>query len=86
VGNLRRNQFLGPSQWYSDMTLAKTFKLTERVNMKFEWQAFNVFNRANFLLAVNGGGAHNALTDGAFGQAAGTLNARNEQFGLKFSF
>jgi hypothetical protein len=86
VGSLRRNQFTGPGQWYSDMTLAKTFKITERVNMKFEWQAFNVFNRANFLLAVNGGGAHNALTDGAFGQAAGTLNARNEQFGLKFSF
>jgi outer membrane receptor protein involved in Fe transport len=86
VGTLRRNQFTGPGQWYADMTLAKTFKITERVNMKFEWQAFNVFNRANFLLAVNGGGAHNALTDGAFGQAAGTLNARNMQFGLKFSF
>jgi hypothetical protein len=86
VGSLRRNQFTGPGQWYSDMTLAKTFRLTERFNMKFEWQAFNVFNRANFLLAVNGGGAHNALSDGAFGQAAGTLNARNEQFGLKFIF
>ncbi len=86
VGNLRRNQFVGPGQWYSDMTLAKTFKLTEQVNMKFEWQAFNVFNRANFLLAVNGGGAHNAITDSAFGQAAGTLNARNMQFGLKFTF
>jgi hypothetical protein len=68
------------------MTLAKTFRLTERVNMKFEWQAFNVFNRANFLLAVNGGGAHNAVTDSAFGEAAGTLNARNMQLGLKFSF
>ena len=86
VGNLRRNQFVGPGQWYSDMTLAKTFRLTERVNMKFEWQAFNVFNRANFLLAVNGGGAHNAVTDSAFGEAAGTLNARNMQLGLKFSF
>lgn len=86
TGNLRRNQWLGPGQWYSDMTLGKTFKFTERVNMKFEWQAFNVFNRANFLLAVNGGGAHNQVSDGAFGQAAGTLNARNMQFGLKLSF
>jgi len=86
VGNLGRNQWVGPGQWYSDMTFAKTFKFTERVNMKFEWDAFNIFNRANFLLAVNGGGAHNALDDGAFGQAAGTLNARNMQFGLKLSF
>ncbi|HKU27821.1 MAG TPA: TonB-dependent receptor, partial [Candidatus Sulfotelmatobacter sp.] len=77
VGNLRRNQFLGPGQWYSDMGLSKTFKFTERVNLKFEWQAFNVFNRANFLLAVNGGGAHNQLGDAAFGQAAGTLISRN---------
>jgi outer membrane receptor protein involved in Fe transport len=86
VGNLRRNQWLGPGQWYADMTFAKNFKLTERFNLKFEWQMFNIFNRANFLLAVNGGGAHNALNDGAFGQAAGTLNARNMQLGLKLSF
>jgi hypothetical protein len=86
VGTLRRNQFLGPGQWYSDMGLSKTFKFTERVNLKFEWQAFNIFNRANYLLAVNGGGAHNDIGDTAFGQAAGTLNARNMQFGLKLGF
>jgi hypothetical protein len=86
TGNLARNQFEGPGQWSADMTLSKTFQLTERVHMKFEWQAFNVFNRANFLLAVNGGGAHNSVEDSAFGEAAGTLNARNMQFGLKFTF
>ena len=86
TGNLGRNNFVGPGQWYSDMTLAKTFILTERFHLKFEWQAFNVFNRANFLLAVNGGGAHNAITDSALGQAAGTLNARKMQLGLKLMF
>jgi outer membrane receptor protein involved in Fe transport len=86
VGNLGRNQFVGPGQWVTDMTLGKTFKLTEAVNLKFEAQAFNIFNRANFLLATTGGGAHNSLDDPAFGQAAGTLNARNLQFGLKLSF
>ena len=54
--------------------------------MKFDAQAFNIFNRANFILATAGGGAHNKITDGSFGQAAGTLNARNLQLGLKFSF
>jgi hypothetical protein len=68
------------------MTLGKNFKLTERVNLKFEAQAFNIFNRANFLLATAGGGAHNKITDSSFGQAAGTLNARNVQFGLHLSF
>ena len=86
VSNLGRNTFVGPGQWYADMTLSKSFKFTERVHLKFDAQAFNVFNHANFLLATAGGGAHNKITDAAFGKAAGTLNARNMQFGLKLSF
>jgi hypothetical protein len=86
AGTLGRNQFLGPGQWYSDMTLGKTFKITERTHLKFEWQSFNIFNRANFLLATTGGGAANHTTFTNFGQAAGTLNPRNMQFDLKLSF
>ena len=87
IGNLGRNTFVGPGQWYADMTLSKIFKITERVNLKFDANAFNVFNRANFLLATAGGGANNRpFQQGNFGQAAGTLNAREMQFGLKLSF
>ena len=83
---LGRNTFVGPGNWFADMTLSKTFKITERVSMKFDANAFNVFNRANFILATAGGGAHNKYTSANFGQAAGTLNAREMQFGLKFNF
>jgi hypothetical protein len=86
TGNLGRNTFVGPGNWNADMTLSKIFKVTERVNVKFDANGFNVFNRANFILATQGGGAHNNYTHGNFGQAAGTLNARNMQFGLKVSF
>jgi outer membrane receptor protein involved in Fe transport len=86
VSNLGRNTFWGPGLWQADMTLAKNFKITERVNFRFEAQGFNVFNRANFLLATAGGAGHNDVRDGSFGKAAGTLNARNLQFGLKLSF
>jgi outer membrane receptor protein involved in Fe transport len=86
TGNLGRNTFVGPGQWYADMTLSKTFKFTERVNMKFDANGFNVFNRTNFLLATAGGGAHNKYTSANFGQAAGTLNPRVLQFGVKISF
>jgi len=86
TGNLGRNSFVGPGNWDADMTLSKTFKITERVNMKFDANGFNVFNHTNFILATAGGGAHNKYTSGNFGQAAGTLNARNLQFGVKFSF
>jgi hypothetical protein len=85
-GNLGRNTFVGPGQWYADMTVAKTFKLTERFNLKFDGQGFNVFNRANFLLATPQASAHNKITDPEFGKAVSTLNARNLQFGLKLSF
>jgi len=87
VGNLGRNTFVGPGNWAADMTLSKIFKITERVNLKFDANAFNVFNRANFILATAGGGANNRpFQQGNFGQAAGTLNAREMQFGLKLSF
>lgn len=97
AGNLGRNTFVGPGNWAADMTLSKVFKITERVNLKFDANAFNVFNHTNFILATAGGGANNkyAALSGAtgalkaignFGQAAGTLRAREMQFGLKLSF
>jgi hypothetical protein len=85
-GNLGRNTFVGPGNWYADITMSKTFKLTERVNLKFDANAFNVFNRTNFILATAGGGANNNFHSSNFGQAAGTLNPREMQFGIKFSF
>jgi hypothetical protein len=86
AGNLGRNTFVGPGNWFADMTMSKTFKLTERVNLKFDANAFNVFNRTNFILATAGGGANNKYGSSNFGQAAGTLNPREMQFGVKFSF
>ncbi|MGB9204557.1 MAG: hypothetical protein WCB94_11385 [Terriglobales bacterium] len=85
-GNLGRNTFVGPGQWYADMTVGKTFKITERFNLNFQAQGFNVFNRANFILATADSPAHNKITDGAFGTASGTLNQRELQFGVKLSF
>jgi Carboxypeptidase regulatory-like domain/TonB dependent receptor len=86
VGNLGRNTFVGPGQWTADMTLGKNFRVSERFNLKFEASAFNIFNRANFLLATGPLTSHNSLDDPLFGEAAGTLNARNLQLGLKFIF
>jgi hypothetical protein len=90
VGDLGRNTFVGPGYWESDLTLSKNFKLTERFNLKFDAAAFNVFNRANFVLATGGGYAHNNTTSGAFGLAGGTtagsIGPRTMQFGLKLSF
>jgi outer membrane receptor for ferrienterochelin and colicin len=86
VGNLGRNSFVGPGYWGADMTLSKNFRFTERVNMKFDANGFNVFNHTNFVLATAGGGAHNNYTRANFGQAGGTHDPRELQFGVKISF
>jgi hypothetical protein len=86
VGNLGRNSFVGPSFFGADMTLSKNFKFTERVNMKFDANAFNVFNRTNFILASAGGQAHNNYTRANFGEAGGAQYPRLLQFGVKISF
>jgi hypothetical protein len=86
VGTIGRNTFTGPGQWSADMTLGKNFRVTERFNLKFEASAFNIFNRANFLLATFGGGANNSIDNPLFGEAAGTLDGRDLQLGLKLIF
>jgi hypothetical protein len=89
-GNLGRNTFVGPGQWFADMSLFKNFKVTERVGLQFRVESFNVFNHTNFLLAEPGQAAsettHNQFPISNFGQAGGTLNPRNLQFGLKVNF
>ena len=88
VGNLGRNTFVGPGSWETDFSLAKNFKLTEKVALKFDASAFNIFNRVNYVLATSGTStAHNDIrSTGLFGKARGTLGARVMQFGLKLSF
>jgi hypothetical protein len=43
-GNIRRNQFTGPGEFLSDMSIFKNFTITERVNAQFQAEFFNVFN------------------------------------------
>jgi len=43
-----RGAFRGPGAWNDDLSIAKAFKLTERFNLEFRAEAFNVFNHHNF--------------------------------------
>ncbi len=47
-GNTGRNSFRGPFQVRFDMSLAKQFSFKERYQLKFEADAFNIFNHADF--------------------------------------
>ena len=92
IGTSRRNQLIGPglSQW--DITLMKTTKITERVNLEVRWEVFNVLNRGNFY----------SYADNTFGASFGTITKtpdvgsgnpviaqggpRNMNFSLKLTF
>ena len=47
-GATGRNIFRGPFQSRVDMTIFKKFKLSERFSLRFDMQAFNVFNHPSF--------------------------------------
>jgi len=87
-GNLGRNHFVGPAYKNFDMVIAKNIKLSERFNLEFRSEFYNVFNHPNFQQPDN------FITDGtAFGQSTaevgrndGTTGARQLQFGMKLHF
>lgn len=47
-GNLARNALKGPAFHQFDLTLQKRFTVTERVNLVFRTEIYNLFNKANF--------------------------------------
>ncbi len=68
-GNLGRNALRGPDFAWSDFYLTKWFSLSERVKLRLEAQAFNIFNHPNFALPsiVNAGIPGNRSTQTGFG-------------------
>jgi hypothetical protein len=90
IGNFGRNVFHGPSGFYSDLSIVKKIPITERFNMQFRMDAYNIFNHPVYAFSGNNGaqtcidcqGGNNgritALEDGT--------NMRQLQFGLRFDF
>jgi len=80
-GNASRGVFRGPGQWNVDFSAFKNIPITERYNLQFRAEVFNLFNHANF------GNPNSDLDSPNFGTIRSTtVNARLIQFALKFSF
>lgn len=47
-GNLQRNALIGPKFLQADLILNKKVRVTERVNMEFRTEIFNILNHTNF--------------------------------------
>jgi hypothetical protein len=68
-GTLGRNVMRGFGAWQIDFALHRQFNFTERVNLQFRGEFFNVFNHPNF------GSIDNNVGDGiSFGLAGSTLS------------
>jgi TonB dependent receptor-like, beta-barrel len=79
-GDARRRFFHGPGINNWDFALIKDTRITERFNLQFRGEFFNLFNHAQFL--TPGG----LLGSGSFGQVPGTLPGRIGQLSLKLYF
>jgi hypothetical protein len=82
-GNLGRNIYRGPFQQNWDFSLIKHIRLTERQNLRFTTDFFNIWNHANFANPV----ATDVETPGNFGLITSTKGVpRLIQFSLRYSF
>jgi hypothetical protein len=87
VGNAERNSLFGPHFRHVDLSLFKNFPVTERLNLQFRVETFNVSNTPNFYLA--NGQPGDQFGNSAFGQIAQTdpnYTPREFQFVLKAQF
>lgn len=79
-GNAGRNILDGPGFQNVNASLVKNTSLTERVNLQFRAEAFNLFNHPNFNLPDN------FLGSPTFGRISSARDPRHIQFGLKLLF
>jgi outer membrane receptor protein involved in Fe transport len=91
-GNSPRNALRGPNLKTFDMTLTKRTAINERFRTEFRFEAFNLFNRANFappnavnrVIYTNVDASGNPILNPTFGQLTNTAAfERQLQFGFK---
>jgi len=95
IGNIGRNSLQGPSDYFADTSLFKTFIVTERVSGQFQFQAFNVFNHiplglpnstnARSIDAATGNPGLITSVDSSV-SGTGTPYTRQLQFGARLQF
>jgi hypothetical protein len=100
-GNVKRDSLLGPHLTELDFSAAKTSKITEKLNLEFRAEFFNLLNHTNFLTpnevvyssapTVTTTAGVQTVTPSAVSPTAGVVTAtsttsRQIQFGAKFEF
>ena len=82
-GNAGRNCVIGPPQKNIDFTIGKMFRLTERQNLRFQAEFFNLFNHPSFANPL----AADIQSPSSFAQITSVVGTpRLIQFSLKYLF
>jgi hypothetical protein len=86
-GDMTRDAIVGPNFLNTDFSLSKTTKITERFNLEFRAEMFDIFNHPNF------GDPVLTVTSGSFGEIQSTRfptgdfgSSRQIQLALKLRF
>jgi Carboxypeptidase regulatory-like domain/TonB dependent receptor len=80
-GNAGRNLITGPPLWQDDSAVEKNFRITERNNLIFRAEAFNIFNRAQYgqpsssLSVTTKSGVRTLTVPASFGTITSTVNS-----------
>jgi hypothetical protein len=74
TGNLERAFLSGPTFFTVDVGLSKRIRFSERTSLQLRAEAFNLLNRANFLIGTG-------LGDGSAGENSNIFNINSTTFG-----
>ena len=82
-GSASRRTIHGPGMLNFDISLMKSFKISETKNLQFRWETFNSFNHAQFFGPSSVAGDFDSSL---FGQVVKAAPPRLMQLALKFTF
>lgn len=82
-GTVGRNTLRGPSFFETDLSIFRTFRITESANLQFRAEALNATNHANF---ANPASDVTGANFGIITNTYGPNQSRQWRFGLRFSF
>jgi hypothetical protein len=94
IGNVGIDTFFGPSAFFSDLSVAKNFPITERIKAQFRFDAYNIFNHPVLGFNSNQGntcvdctGNAGQITDIEADASPGSpTGMRQLQFGFRVTF
>jgi outer membrane receptor protein involved in Fe transport len=85
LGNVGRNTFVGPGQWFYNTSVQRSFKFRERQSLTLRVEFFDAFNHPN--LFTDGGVNSFSLLSSNFDKIATTINDNRQiKFWVKYAF